>query len=97
MQSHPPECKQLPLAGLHFPGNSRGPKRTKGQPCPTHHWKLTSLCMGKLEESTLQQDKWIIFHPSYLTVIDCHPFSVSAAVVLTLIFATGLEDTAPAD
>jgi hypothetical protein len=42
-------------------------------------------------------EKWIVFHSSYLTVMHCCPFSVSAAVVLTLVFATGLEDTAPAD
>jgi hypothetical protein len=53
--------------------------------------------MGKLEESTLQQDKWIIFHSNYLSVMHCHPFSVSEAVVLTLVFATGLAKSAPAD
>jgi hypothetical protein len=51
----------------------------------------------KLEESTLQQDKRTVFHTSYLTVIHCHPLSVSAAVVLTLVFTIGLAETTPAD
>jgi hypothetical protein len=59
--------------------------------------KLTSLCTQKLEESTLRWDKWAVFHTSYLTVLHCHPLSVSAAVVLTLVFARGLAETAPAD
>jgi hypothetical protein len=36
-----------------------------------------------------------VFHTSYLTVVHCHPLSVSAAVVLTLVFTTGLAETAP--
>jgi hypothetical protein len=33
-----------------------------------------------------------VFHTSYLTVMHCHPLSV--AVVLTLVFAIGLAETA---
>jgi hypothetical protein len=36
-----------------------------------------------------------VFHTSYFTVMHCHPFSVSAAVVLTLVFTIGLAETAP--
>jgi hypothetical protein len=36
-----------------------------------------------------------VFHPSYLTVMHCQPLSVSAAVVLTIVFAIGLAETAP--
>jgi hypothetical protein len=35
------------------------------------------------------------FHTSYLTVMHCHPLSISAAVVLTLVFTIGLAETAP--
>jgi hypothetical protein len=51
----------------------------------------------KLEESTLQQDKWVVFHPSYLTVMHCHLLSVSAVVVLTLVFTIDLAETTLAD
>jgi hypothetical protein len=51
----------------------------------------------KLEESNLQQDKWVDFHTGYLTVMHCHPLSVSVAVVLTLVFAIGLAETTPTD
>jgi hypothetical protein len=47
----------------------------------------------KLEGSTLQQDKWVVFHTSYFTVMHCHLLSVSAAVVLTLVFTIGLTET----
>jgi hypothetical protein len=45
----------------------------------------------------LQGDKWVVFHISYLTVMHCHPLSVSAAVVLTLAFTIGLAETTLAD
>jgi hypothetical protein len=35
-----------------------------------------------------------VFHPSSLTVMHCHHLSVSAAVVLTLVFTIGLAETA---
>jgi hypothetical protein len=34
------------------------------------------------------------FYTRYLTVMHCHLLSVSAAVVLTLVFAIGLAETA---
>jgi hypothetical protein len=53
--------------------------------------------MAEAEESTLQQDKRTVFHTSYFTVMYCHPFSVSVAVVLTLVFAIGLAEATPTD
>jgi hypothetical protein len=37
------------------------------------------------------------FHTSYLSVMHCHPLSVSAAVIVTLVFAIGLAETTPAE
>jgi hypothetical protein len=37
------------------------------------------------------------FHTSYLTAMHFHPLSVSVAVVLTLVFTTGLVETTPTD
>jgi hypothetical protein len=44
----------------------------------------------KLEVLLLQWDKWTFFYAR------CHPSSVSVAIVLTLVFAIGLSETAPA-
>jgi hypothetical protein len=38
-----------------------------------------------------------VFYTSYLTVMYCHPLSVPAAVVLTLVFTIRLAETTPAD
>jgi hypothetical protein len=46
-------------------------------------------------ESTLQWDKHVVFHTSYLTVMHCHPLSVSVAVVLILVFTISLAETTP--
>jgi hypothetical protein len=51
----------------------------------------------KLEELTVQWDKWTAFCASYFTVMDCHSLSVSVAVVLTLIFTIGLAEIDPMD
>jgi hypothetical protein len=61
----------------------------------TESW-LIYTCL-KLEESILQQDKWTVFHTSYLTVMYCHSLSVSIAEVLTLVFAIGLAESTTTD
>jgi hypothetical protein len=60
--------------------------------------KLTSLCTAEAwgVNSPTGQTGYV-FHPSYFTVMHCHPLSVSAAVVLTLVFAIGLAEATPAD
>jgi hypothetical protein len=37
------------------------------------------------------------FYTSYLTVMHCHTLFVSVAVILTIIVAIGLAETAPTD
>jgi hypothetical protein len=97
VQDHPPEPEHPPLAELHFPGNNRESRMVGKQPCSSHPWKLTNYAQQKLEGSSLQWDKWVVFHTSYLIVMNCHLLSVSATVVLTLVFTIGLAETTPAD
>jgi hypothetical protein len=65
------------------------------QPCSSHPGSLLVYAWQKLEESTIQWDKWNVFYASYFTVMHCHPLSLSVAVVLTLVLAVGLMETAP--
>jgi hypothetical protein len=59
---------------------------------------MHSRRLQKIEELAFQCDKWAVyFHTSYHIVMHCHPLSLSIAVVLTLVFAIGLAETAPAD
>jgi hypothetical protein len=68
------------------------------QPCSSHSLKLPSLLMAEAwgVNSPTGQMVWAFFHTNYLIVMHCHHFSVSVAVVLTLVFI-GLAETAPAD
>jgi hypothetical protein len=96
MQDHPPEPEHPRLAGHHFPENKRGPRTMIWQPYSCHSGSWLVYAWQKLEVSTFQQNKRVVFHTSYLTVLHCHPLSVSDAVVLTLVFTIGLAETAPA-
>jgi hypothetical protein len=82
-----PECP--PSAGLCFPENNRGPRMAGWQPCCHHQWNLTTLCTAEAWGTNSPMGQMYCFHSGYFTVIHCHPFSVSVAVFLTIVFAIG--------
>jgi hypothetical protein len=79
---------------------------------PDHPWNLSTLPQqdSASQETTGDQEQQndspvnsptgqigYVFHTSYLSVMHCHFLSVSAAVVLTLVFTIGLAETTPVD